>query len=270
MTQIEPDKPPIGQVSREALTRVESPLTLQSLLAAMLLVALFVANLTSLRAFVVVVVGVVGLWAWDLTDTAGRNQTDLNPLPVFAGVAAAAWGSYRWGFEGLAVATAVTVAVAFGWAIFRPTERTAKRLSNTALASLLAALSTGPLILLRMRTETEVTAYVIVMVVALVTSEVARQFQHRYPLFDANLAALAAAAAAGLVVGAAFSELSLSATFVAAVASAGGIVAGQTAGSLLRTGHISLLQRAPGALPMMDGILLASAIFWLAIITLST
>ncbi len=65
------------------------------------------------------------------------------------------------------------------------------------------------------------------------------------------------------------SSVDTSGVFVASVAAAGGLVAGRTAGSLLRTGRISLTEEAPGALSLMDGPLLAGGIFWLAMVTLS-
>jgi hypothetical protein len=93
-------------------------------------------------------------------------------------------------------------------------------------------------------------------------------FQDRVPLLDPNISALAGAALAGLIAGS-VSSLSLSVTFVAAVSASGGLVAGRTAGSLLRSGQVRLLDRAPGALSMLDGPMLAAGIYWLAVITLS-
>jgi len=255
-------------VSREALTSTESPWSIQTLLGAMLLIALLVGNIVSLQAFVVVVVAVAGLWVWDLADFATRAGNAVNVYALFATVASVAWGSYVWGFEGFAGGLILGVAVSLIWAIGVAKERELARLSETILGSLLVSMSVGPLILLRMRWDIEVNAFLFVIAVALAASMVAILFQDRVPLLDPNISALAGAALAGLIAGS-VSSLSLSVTFVAAVSASGGLVAGRTAGSLLRSGEVRLLDRAPGALSMLDGPMLAAGIYWLAVITLS-
>lgn len=259
------DDAPLGSISRQALLAGDSPWSIQTLLAAMLLASLLVGNLLSLQVFVVVAVAVVSLWTWDVVDFGSER---LNPYPLFVTVGAAAWGSYRWGFDGFAVATVGAVAVTLVWAIAVSGERELDRLAVTAMASLLTALAVGPLVLLRLRWDVEVNGYLAVVVVALAASMAALWVQDRLPLLDPNIAALGGAALGGLVAGS-VSGLSLSVTFVAAVSAAGGLVAGRTAGSLLRTGQVRLLERAPGALTMLDGPLLAAGIYWLAVITLS-
>jgi len=255
-------------VSREALTSTENPVSIQSLLAAMLLAALLAGNVVSLQAFVIVVTGVAALWVWDLSDFARRQSTPINPYPLLVAVATTAWGSYRWGFDGFAVATVLAVMVTLVWAVFVPGERGLQRMASTALGALLVAVAVGPLVLLRMRSDVEVNAFLFIMAAALVASLVALFFQDRLPLLDPNIAGLAAAALAGLIAGS-VSSLSLSVTFVAAVSAAGGLVAGRTAGSLLRSGQIMLLERAPGSLTLMDGVLSAAGIYWLSVIVLS-
>ncbi len=257
-----------GSVSRRALTDMPTPLTLQTLLAGMLIVALFVANLSGLRAFVVVVVGVVGLWVWDMMESGRRHGLLLSPYPPLIAVIAAAWGAFRFGFEGFAVATVIAVAATLVWTVFRPAYRGIRPIANTTMAALLGGLSAGPLVLLRMRWDIEVNGFLLVVVLALAAATAARAFQVQYPLFDANIAALAGAAVAGLVTGL-VSSLSIAATFVAAVAAAGGLVAGSTAGSLLRWDRISLVTAAPGTLTMLDGPLLAAGVYWLALVGLT-
>ena len=255
--------------SRRALLSFESPVTLQSVLTAMLLVALFVANLSGLRAFVVTVVAIAALWAWDLTDTAAKASVPLNPYPIVLAPAGAALGAYRWGFEGFAIATVAALAVVLVWAVVLKTHREIASLASTGLAVMVGSAGAGSLVLLRMRWDIEVNAFIAVTAGALVVGILARWFQQQYPLFDPNIGALVAGAIIGLVSGS-VSSLDLSPVFVASVAAAGGLVAGNTAGSLLRTGHISLTDDPPGPLGLMDGPLMAAGIFWLAMITLST
>lgn len=255
-------------VSRQALTSTESPISIQSLLATMLLGAMLAGNVATLQAFVIVVTGVGALWVWDLTDTAGKESTPLNPYPLLVSVGASAWGSYRWGFDGFAVATVAAIAVTLIWAVFVPAERGIERMASTSLGALISALSIGPLVLLRMRSDVEVNAFLFIMGAALVASLLALSVQDRLPLLDPSIAALAASALAGLIAGS-VSDLSLSVTFVASVSAAGGLVAGRTAGSLIRSGRIMVLERAPGALTLVDGMMVAGGIYWLAIVVLS-
>lgn len=254
--------------SRRALLDIEGPVTLQSVLTAMLLLALFVANVSGLRSFVVVVVAAVALWAWDVTENAAAADIAINPLPTLLAPAAAAWGAYRWGFDGFAVAMVGSLAMALAWVIFRNTHRDLKDLAATGLAVIVGATGAGTLTLLRMRWNIEVNVFLAVVAAALVTAMAARWLQVRYALLDPNIGALAAAALVGLVAGL-VSSLELSPVFVASVAAAGGLVAGQTAGSLLRRGRISLTEDAPGALSLMDGPLLAAGIFWLGLVVLT-
>jgi hypothetical protein len=255
--------------SRQALLEIEGPVTLQSVLTAMLLLALFVANVSGLRSFVVVVVGVVALWAWDVTENAAAADIAINPLPIVIAPAAAAVSAYRWGFDGFAVAVAGALAATLAWMIFRKDHRDLKDLAATGLAVIVGTTGAGALTLLRMRWNIEVNAFLAVMAAALATGLVARWLQIRFALFDPNIGALTAAAIVGLLAGL-VSSLELSPVFVASVAAAGGLVAGQTAGSLLRSGRISLTEDAPGALSPMDGPLLAVGVFWLAMVTLTT
>ena len=255
--------------SRQALLSFASPVTTQSVLTAMLLVALFVANITGLRAFVVTVVAIAGLWAWDLTDTASKSGVPLNPYPVVIAPAAAALGAYRWGFEGFAIATVAAIVLVLVWSVIFKTNRDLTSLAATGLAAMVGASGAGSLVLLRMRWDIEVNAFIAVIAGAVVVGVLARWFQQRYPLFDPNIGALVAGAIIGLVAGL-VSSVDLSPVFVASVAAAGGLVAGNTAGSMLRTGHISLTDDPPGPLGLMDGPMLAAAIFWLAMVTLTT
>ena len=255
--------------SRQALLSIQSPVTLQSVLTAMLLLALFVGNVSGLRAFVVVVVGAVALWAWDLTENSTAANLSINALPVVLAPAASAWGAYRWGFDGFAVATVGGLAVALTFTIFDKTHRSLKDLAATGLAIIVGSTGAGALILLRMRWDIEVNAFLAVVAAALIVGMAARWLQVRFALFDPNIGALVAAAVVGLIAGL-VSSVELSPVFVASVAAAGGLVAGQTAGSLLRRGSISLTEDAPGALSLMDGPLLAAGIFWLAMVTLTT
>jgi hypothetical protein len=255
--------------SRQALLAFDSPVTLRSVLTAMLLLALFVANLSGLRAFVVVVVAVVALWVWDLADNAAKAAVPLNPLPVMVASAAAAWGAYRWGFEGFAVASVGGLALALAWSVVTKAHRTLPSLAATGLAVIIGTSGAGALTLLRMRWDIEVNALLAMIAVALVVGVLARWLQQRQPLLDPNIGALVAGALVGLIAGLT-SSVELSAVFVASVAAAGGLVAGQTAGWLLRTGHISLTEEAPGPLSLVDGSLLAAAIFWVAMATLTT
>ncbi len=237
------------------------------LLAAGLGLALFLANLTSLRWFVVVLVAVVGLWLWDLVGYAAARGVVINPYPAFVAAAAAAGGAFRWGFAGFAFATVLGIAVLLAWGLLVPGYRAVEAIVGGATLAVAGSLAAGPLVLLRLREQDDVTAFLLVAALATVAGRLAAMLEAQSPLFDSNLAALVGALIGGLVAGALWDDLTI--VVVAAVVSAAGLVAGRTLGSLLRSGRIYLAQDPPGFLTLLDGPFFASGLFWVTLALLS-
>jgi molybdopterin converting factor small subunit len=239
----------------------------QSALVATLVGALLIANYVSLQVFVFVVVGAGMAWAWDLTDTARHTATArLNPFPVFLGIAVAANGAYGWGFAGFAYGTILAVAWALIWGLFDRASRSFEVLATTVLVTVFAALGAGTVVLLRMRTEEEVTVFVAMAAIAVAATWAAIAFGERVPLLDPNISSLVAALIVGIVAGALLDRLTVTVLVLAAVAAAAGLIGGRTFGSLLRTGGVRHTEQPPGVLSVLDGPVLAAGLFWLALV----
>ncbi len=237
------------------------------LLTAGLGLALFLANLTSLRWFVVVLVAVAGLWLWDLAGYAAARGVVLNAYPAFFAAAAAAAGAFRWGFAGFAFATVLGVAVLLAWGLLVPGYRPVEAIVGGVTLAVAGSLAAGPLVLLRLRDQDAVTAFLLVAALATVAGRLAAMLEAQSPLFDSNLAALVGALVGGVIAGALWGDLTI--TVVAAVVAAAGLVAGRTLGSLLRSGRIYLAQDPPGFLSLLDGPFFASGLFWVTLALLS-
>ncbi len=249
----------IPPVSGGALT-IDAATAAGYVMAGGLGLALVLANLASLRWFVVVLVAVAGVWLWDLAGNAAGRGLPVNAYPAFATAVGAAVGAYRWGFAGFAFALVAGVALMLVWALAEPQFRPVESSALTGLLVVSAALATGPLVLLRLRATDLVTSFVVVVVLAIVASRVIGVFAADTPLADANLAALAGAFGGGLIAGAVFGDLAT--MMVAAVVAAAGLVAGRAFGSLLRAGQIFLSADPPGFLASLDGPLFAAGLFW--------
>jgi molybdopterin converting factor small subunit len=238
------------------------------LLAAALVVALLLASTISLQAFVVALVAVAGVWLWDLAGYTVARGVALNAYPLFVAVVAPAWGAYRWGFEGFAFATVVALAATLVWALFRPEFRAVDSLAASGLVVVLVAVGVGSMVLIRLRSTDELTAFVVVIGAAVLAGWFAALAERRMTLLDPNIAALAGAIIAGAIAGTQWGP-GWNIVFVASVVAAAGLVAGRAIGSLLRSGQILLVDPPPGYLAMLDGPFLAAGLFWLGLALLT-
>jgi molybdopterin converting factor small subunit len=146
-----------------------------------LLGALLIGNAVSLEAFVVTFVGVAAVWVWDLAGFALARGVPLNIYPMLFAVIAPAWGAYRWGFEGFAFAAMAGVAVVLVWALFDERFRQVESLSVTMLGTMLVATGAGPMVLLRGYGEDVVSAYIVVVIGALIAALLVTAFQYGSP-----------------------------------------------------------------------------------------
>lgn len=237
----------------------------QAVLGLSLVGAMVIANYARLEVFVFITVGSLLAWLWDVTDVAHRRGTRLNVLPTLAAVALAANGAYAWGFAGFAGGIALGVVVTLTWAVFAPAHRAIEDLAVTVLLSAGAGAAAGSLVLVRMRTVEEITAFILIAVAAAVAAWAATRFSAQLPWLDVNAALVAAAVVAGLILALVSDVLSTTGVFLAALASSAGLIAGRVMGSLLRSGTVMHTVRAPGVLTMFDGAVVAAPLFWLAL-----
>ena len=238
---------------------VRSPAAIEAILLLGVTALLFVGNALDVRWLAVAVVLAGVLWAHDLAGAAGGRGLGLGGLPIMLAVFGSVLATYRFGIPGMAAAAAGAVLVALTWSIFTPQLRPLESIATGALVSAVGALGAGSMILLRLRSEAEMTSFLVVVAVAVAVSWVvdATDVAPIHPLAAGVLGALAA----GVVAGAVWSE-DLWPTVAAAAAGAVALVAGRNAGALARSGAFYLGGEVPGSLAHLDGVMLAAGAFW--------
>ncbi|MCU0281455.1 MAG: MoaD/ThiS family protein [Acidimicrobiia bacterium] len=243
-------------------TVVRSPAGLEVVLLAAVTAFLFVGNALSPQWFAVAVVLTGLLWGYDIAGAAGRRGLGVGAVPIILSVTAGTLASYRFGHTGLAAATVGAVLLAMAWSVLTPHLRPIESISTGALLSAMGAFGAGALMVLRLRSEAEMTSFLLVAAVAILASWVAASTDLAPvdPLTTAVLAALGA----GVLAGAVWSE-DLWPTVVAAAAAAAGLVAGRNVGSLARFGGFYLTGATQGSLVHLDGMIPAAGGFWLVL-----
>ncbi len=243
-------------------TVVRSPAGLEVVLLAAVTAFLFVGNALSPQWFAVAVVLTGLLWGYDIAGAAGRRGLWVGAVPIILSVTAGTLASYRFGHTGLAAATVGAVLLAMAWSVLTPHLRPIESIATGALLSAMGAFGAGALMVLRLRSEAEMTSFLLVAAVAILASWVAASTDLAPvdPLTTAVLAALGA----GVLAGAVWSE-DLWPTVVAAAAAAAGLVAGRNVGSLARFGGFYLTGATQGSLVHLDGMIPAAGGFWLVL-----
>ena len=243
-------------------TAVRSPAGIEVGLLLVLAVLLFVTNALGVKWLAVAAVLAGVLWAYDLAGVAGRRGLWLGSLPIMLSVFASVLAAYRFGIPGMAAAAVGAVLLALVWSIFAPHLRPVESIAGGVLLSAVGALGAGSMVLLRMRSEAEMTSFLVVAVVAVVVSRLVASTEvvPIDPLTSGVLAALGAAVVAGAV----WSE-DLWPTVAAGAAAAAGLVAGRNIGSLARSGAFHLGGETPGSMAHLDGVMLAAAAFWVVL-----
>lgn len=236
-----------------------------SLLSVALVVALLAVAWAPIEWFVVVAVGSILAWVWDVWLAAKATS---NPFVVYPPLVAATFGGafgYAWGLEGVAGALAIGVVVSVSWPIFDSANRDFRTTATTTLVSVLVVAAAGSLVLTRLLGSFAVVAFVIIAIVALVGAWIAGTYGSSIQSVDANVGALLGALLAGLISGMAIEELDIAAGLLGGVAAAAGVIAGRALGSMLRTGTVTHTEDAPGSLALFDGVIIAAPLFWLAL-----
>jgi molybdopterin converting factor small subunit len=239
---------------------VRSPAALEAALIAVVAAALFLANAISVQWLAVTVVLAAGVWAFDLAEVATRRGLLLAPIPVLTAVLGGVLATYRFGVPGMAAAGVGAILVAASWSVAVPRFRPIESVAATAVVSAVAALGTGSMVLLRLRSEDEMLAFLVI--VTLSTGAAWTADLYRVPMLDPLLVGIL-----GAVVGGVIAALLWFDDPWAALVAAGGVavalVAGRNLGTLLRAGGFFVEGPVPGSLHAFDAILLAAGTFWL-------
>ena len=254
--------PPVSGGAPTLDTTVETAATLLPL---SLLAALFIAAWIPVEGFVIIAVGSVLAWVWDIADVRGSRDAVFNIWPALIACAVVGSATYAWGFEGFAGGLALALVVTFTWPVFDAGVRDIQMTAITGTAAVTAGVAVGGLVLLRMMSTTAAAVFVIVVVVAIISSTLAQTYGNRVQSLDPNVGALLGALVAGLLAGVFVGDIDLAAALIGAVAIAAVLIGGHAYGSVLRNGTIVYTLRPPGVLSPIDGVLLAAPLFWLTL-----
>jgi sulfur-carrier protein len=236
-----------------------------NILSFALVVSLLAVAWAAEEWFVIVAVGAVLAWVWDVSETTQATRDTFVVFPPLIAASASGAFTYAWGFDGYAGAMALGIAVAVTWPVFDRAARDFRTTSATALVTIIAASAAGGFVLIRLTGSYAVVAFVLITVFALAGAWIAGAYGQAIQSVDANVGALLGALLAGLIAGLVITELDIAAGMLGAVAVAAGIIAGRALGSMLRTGTVVHTENAPGSLAMFDGAIVAAPLFWLVI-----
>jgi molybdopterin converting factor small subunit len=256
---VDQDEISLVPASGPPATAVRSPAGIEVALLLVLAIVLFVTNALGVRWLAVAAVLAGLLWAYDLAGAAGRRGLWLGSVPIMLSLFASVLASYRFGIPGMAIATVGATLLALVWSVFAPHLRPVESIAGGMLLSAVGALGAGSMILLRMRSEGEMTSFLVVAAAAVAVAWLVAGTEV-VPI-DPLTAGVLGALGAGVVTGAVWSE-DLWPTVAAAAAAAAALVAGRNIGSLARSGALHLGGETPGSLAHLDGVLLAAAAFW--------
>jgi hypothetical protein len=223
---------------------------------------LFVGNALDLKWLAVAVVLAGVLWAYDLAGASGRRGLWLGALPIMLAIFGSVLATYRFGIPGMAAAAVGAALLSLVWSILTPQLRPLESIATGVLVSAVGALGAGSMVLLRLRSEAEMTSFLVVAAVSVAVSWLVASTD--VAPIDPLTAGVLGALGAGVVAGAVWSE-DLWPTVAAGAAAAAALVAGRNAGSLARSGAFYLGGETPGSLVHLDGVMLAAGAFWVVL-----
>ena len=234
-----------------------------------LVATLVVGNLVeaaSNEAFTVAAVGVSVAWLWDIRDAYRARGGFVRIVPAMLAVAATANGAYRWGTSGLAGGLAVGIGILLIWAVLDRGQRSLDAVSLSLLSGVTAALGAGALVIVRLRSPAEAGTFLAIAGAASGAAWFAQRSATATGGVDPNLAGLLAGIAAAAISGYVAETVDIVNALIAGALAGGGFIAGRTIGASIRLGNVMHTVRGPGLLTAFDGPLVASAIFWIALL----
>jgi molybdopterin converting factor small subunit len=243
-------------------TVVRSPAGMELILVVVVAAALFLANGISVQWLAVTAVLAGGVWAFDLAEVTSRRGMLVGAVPLMVAICGSALATYRFAVPGMAGAMVGSGLVALTWSVLNPRFRPIESVAATTLISIVAAAGTSAMVLLRLRSEDEMLAFLVIVSISIAGSWIADQARVR--ILDPLVIGILGAVAGGVIAGSVWLD-DLWATLVAAGAAAMAIVAGRNLGTLLRAGGFFVSGPVPGSLHYLDGVVMAAGAFWLII-----
>ena len=232
----------------------------ENLFLAAAVVALLAASAHGVAVFAAALVGVAAIWAVDIAANASSRDLVVDYAPLLTSIVVSVLTTFGFGASGLGIAAMLSVVVSLAWAVFRPEARDLTSMAATLMASLMAALCVGSLLLTRVSTlgEEKVAGFIIMALAgALVGHTVGRM---KRQLVDQFMASAVATVVAAVAV-AAMSNLDLLEWFFIGLVVAISFISGRGIGAAFRTGQVYLSHRVDGSLAALDGPILAAGVF---------
>ncbi|NQV07449.1 MoaD/ThiS family protein [bacterium] len=241
-------------------TAVRSPAGMEAGIVIACTLALFVANAISLQWLAVVVVLVAAVWALDASESAGRRDLRVGVIPALLGTLGAVLAAYRFGVPGLAAAVAGATLVALVWSIAAPRYRSIPSIAATVVLTLIASSGAGTMIVLRLRSEEEMLAFLVVAVAGIGAGWLGGR--SGIQMLDPVTMTLIGAIGAGVVAAVVWGD-EIVPILLGSIGAAIALVAGRNIGTLMRAGGFFAAGTMPGSLSFLDGLFPAAAAFWL-------
>lgn len=226
------------------------------------LVLIFVNSLDTSTWWAVAVVGVIVAWMADVASVAAQRARDLPLIPAMLGVTAAVVATRLLGTSGLGVALAVSVIIPLVWSVASDESRALVALVPSMVVSVVSTAAVSSLLLARdsfVPVNRATGVLITVSIAAIGIGAVIERFSH-LPFGDPFSATTLAAIGTSLVI-ASIWDLDLVTFLIMGVVIAAALISGRGLGSLLRTRRVELVNRPPGLLASLDGLVLAAALF---------
>ena len=233
---------------------------MEALFLAVLGVVLLAANVYDTAILAAVWVGVASLWALDLALVASDGDLKIDYQPLLAAILVSMATSVTFGASGLGTGVAISMVIVMGWAIVRPEARDLTTMAASVLCALIASLSMGSILLARLSTigDRKVFGLVIIVAVGTLAGRIAERSRARR--FDPYMMSSVITVLAALVVSY-LSDFDLLGWFFLGLVLAAAMIAGRGIGSAFRAGRIQLAVRPAGSLAVLDGPMVAAAVF---------
>ena len=252
--------PPVSGGSQPA---VFAPADLIGFLPLVVAIVAVLANTMDQPIWAAAVVAIGSVWAIDLAGTFAVRGRHFAPLAVVTAVSASTLTAHILGPSGYGLAIALAVAAVLGWAVAFPQYRQVESFAPTALVALIGALAAGSLVLSRSSFTPDESA-VDVLLVGVIAAIALGALVSRLPALPYldRFSVTAVGAVIATVVAATIWDLDGVGYLLVGLGIAVALVAGQGLSSMLRTGRVTLTEQPPGMLAVVDGAMLAAAIYF--------
>jgi molybdopterin converting factor small subunit len=226
------------------------------------LVLIFINTLEGSTWWSVAVVGVVVAWMTDVASIAAQRARDIPLIPAMLAVVAAVVSTRTLGTDGVGITLMVSVVVPLAWSVASDESRALVALVPSLVVSVVSSAAVASLLLSRdsfTPTNRATGVLITVAIAAIAIGAVIERFSH-LPFGDPFTATTLGAIGTSLAI-ASIWDLDLVTFLIMGVVIAASLIAGRGLGSLLRTRRVELINRPPGLLASLDGLMLAAAVF---------